>query len=183
MTLEEYDAIVYDLDGTLVRLDVDWDAVARDVDAALSERGVDADGLGVWEALERSVENGYRDVVEEAIATHERAGAETASVLALADGLPHDVPVGVVSLNCEEACRRALATHDLADHVDVVVGRDTVETFKPDPEPLLVAVERLGGEPSRSLFVGDSAGDETTAERAGVDFQWAHELSPSGERD
>jgi len=39
---------------------------------------------------ERSVETGHREIVEEAIAAHERDGAETASVLALAEDLPHD---------------------------------------------------------------------------------------------
>lgn len=172
MTDEEYDAIVYDLDGTLVRLDVDWAAVARDVDEALADHDIDTDGHDLWDVLERSVETGHREIVEEAIAAHEREGAETASILALAEDLPHDVPVGVVSLNCEGACRRALDVHDLTDHVDVVVGRDTVETFKPDPEPLLTAVEELGSEPSRTLFVGDSESDRTTAKRAGADFQW-----------
>ncbi len=172
MTNEDYDAVVYDLDGTLVRLDVDWDAVARDVDAALADHDIATDGRDLWGVLERSVETGHRELVEEAIASHEREGAETATMLALAEDLPHDVPVGVVSLNCEDACRRALAVHDLADHVDVVVGRDSVGTFKPDPEPLLKAVERLGSDPSRSLFVGDSESDRTTAERADVDFQW-----------
>ena len=175
MTAEDYDAIVYDLDGTLVRLDVDWDAVARDVERALADHDVDTDGRDLWGVLERSVETGHREIVEEAIAAHEREGAETATVLALASDLPHDVPVGVCSLNCEDACRRALARHDLADHVDVVVGRDTVGTFKPDPEPLLAAVEALDADPARSLFVGDSESDRTTAERAGLEFQWVRE--------
>ncbi|SFS08531.1 phosphoglycolate phosphatase [Halomicrobium zhouii] len=175
MTAADYDAVVYDLDGTLVRLDVDWDSVARDVDAALADHDIDTDGHDLWDVLERSVETGHRDIVEEAIAAHERDGAETASILALAEDLPHEVPVGVVSLNCEDACRRALDRHDLADHVDVVIGRDTVGTFKPDPEPLLAAVEELGSEPSQALFVGDSESDRTTAERAGTDFQWVRD--------
>lgn len=170
--MTEYDAIVYDLDGTLVRLDVDWDAVARDVDDALADHDIETDGQDLWDVLERSIETGHREIVEEAIVAHERAGAETATVLALAEDLPHDVPVGVVSLNCEAACRRALDVHDLTDHVNVVIGRDTTETFKPDPGPLLAAVEELGSDPSRALFVGDSESDKTTAERAGVDFQW-----------
>jgi len=125
---------------------------------------------------ERSVETGHREIVEEAIAAHERDGAETASVLALAEDLPHDVPVGVVSTQLRGRLpARALDVHDLADHVDVVIGRDSVGTFKPDPEPLLAAVEELGSEPSRALFVGDSASDRTTAERAGTDFQWVQD--------
>lgn len=175
MIEDDYDAIVYDLDGTLVRLDVDWDAVYRDVDAALAEHGVATETRDLWGVLEHSIEAGYRDIVEEAIAVHERDGAETSTMLSLGEALPHDVPVGVVSLNCEAACRRALDVHGLRDHVDVVVGRDSVGSFKPDPEPLLVAIEELGSEPAKSLFVGDSNSDRTTAERASADFQWVRD--------
>ena len=45
-----YDAVVYDLDGTLVDLAVDWDAVARDVASLLEARGVDLETSGEGEA-------------------------------------------------------------------------------------------------------------------------------------
>ncbi len=86
---------------------------------------------------------------------------------------------GVCSLNCEAACRRALESHGLASAVDVIVGRDTVETQKPDPEPLLVAVDELGVEPADTVFIGDSARDEQTARRAGVEFEYVGD-GPSG---
>lgn len=172
---DDYETIVYDLDGTLVRLDVDWDAVSRDVEAALADHDIRTEGRDLWGVLECSVETGHREVVEAAIGAHEVAGAESGRRLALAADLPHDVPVGVVSLNCEDACRRALRVHKLDKHVEVVVGRDTIDSFKPDPEPLLCAIDELGGEPSRTLFVGDSESDKTTAERAGVDFQWVRD--------
>jgi phosphoglycolate phosphatase len=40
----EYDALVYDLDGTLVRLDVDWGAVTEEVAAVLRARGLETEG-------------------------------------------------------------------------------------------------------------------------------------------
>lgn len=172
MTDTDHDAIVYDLDGTLVRLDVDWDAAAREVTAILDDRGVDTADLSLWDMLERSVETDHRDVVGSAIAEYEIDGAENPQPLPLAGALPHDVPVGVVSLNCEEACRRALSVHGLDGYVDVVIGRDSVDRFKPDPQPLLAAVEALDSDPSRALFVGDSASDKRTADDAGVDFKW-----------
>jgi hypothetical protein len=39
-------AVVYDLDGTLVTLAVDWDAVATDVIAVYEDSGIDATGAG-----------------------------------------------------------------------------------------------------------------------------------------
>jgi phosphoglycolate phosphatase len=174
-----YDAYVYDLDGTLVELDVDWDAVATDVAAVLRARGVDVADADLWRMLELSDERGYRRPVEETIAEHERAGARTARRLSLADRLPHDRPVGVCSLNSEAACRIALETYGLDGSIDVVVGRDSVGTEKPDPEPLLATVEGLGARPADTVFVGDSPRDERTAERAGTAFVYAAEWAAS----
>ncbi len=171
----EYDAVVYDLDGTLVRLDVDWGAVAEEAAAALSDRGVDTAGMNLWDVLERAEEAGHRATVEDVIAEHEREGARASRRLPTADELPHNVPVGVCSLNCEAACRVALETHGVDEYVDSVVGRDTVETHKPDPEPLLTAVRGLSAEPGRALFVGDSERDAEAASRAGVSFQYVRE--------
>lgn len=169
---DDTEAVVYDLDGTLVRLTVDWDAAAADVADTLDGRGVDTDGMGLWRMLERADKLGHRDAVEEAIAAHERKGARRSERLAFADEMVTDLPVGVCSLNCEEACRIALDTHALGEHVACVVGRDTVATFKPEPESLLAAIERLGASPERTLFVGDSERDAETAERAGTRFAY-----------
>jgi phosphoglycolate phosphatase len=166
---DSYEAVVYDLDGTLVRLDVDWDAVRGAVATRLREEGRSVDGDSLWTLLERQAGS----LVGETIAEHERAGARTSERLPLADELPLSVPVAVCSLNAESACRVALERHGLDSHVDAVVGRDTVETYKPDPEPLLHAVGELAATPERTLFVGDTDRDARTAERAGVPFEFA----------
>nr|WP_246057960.1 HAD family hydrolase [Halonotius terrestris] len=173
MTDDHYAGIVYDLDGTLVTLAVNWDAVATDVIQVYADAGIDATGAGLWSLLEDADEHGIADRVEEAISRHEREGARRSRRCGLADELAdRTVPVGVCSLNCEAACRIALETHGLAGDVDAVVGRDSVSTHKPDPEPLLATLEALGVEPAEALFVGDSPRDKETAERAGVAFEY-----------
>lgn len=171
-----YEAVVYDLDGTLVELTVDWGVVARDVADVLRERGVDPGSEGLWGMLERSDETGHRDAVEATITEYERAGARESRRLALANGLPHGVPVGVCSLNAESACRLALGVHDLGGAVGPVVGRDTLESSKPDPAGLLRAIEELDATPAETVFVGDSERDAETARRAGTEFAWAAEF-------
>jgi phosphoglycolate phosphatase len=169
----EYGAVVYDLDGTLVRLAVDWEAAADDAVAAFADAGVDAVDADLWSLLETAPEYGLAEDLEAILAEHERHGAEDARRLPRADRVPEwTVPVGVCSLNAEAACRLALDRHGLLDHVDAVVGRDSVATHKPDPEPLLTTIDRLGAEPSSALFVGDSERDAVAAERAGVAFEW-----------
>jgi phosphoglycolate phosphatase len=171
-TLDSFEAVVYDLDGTLVRLVVDWDAVARDAVARFETHGVDAGGYDLWAMLDLADERGLRAEIEGVIADHERAGARNSNRLPLADRLlDHDTPVGVCSLNCEASVRIALETHGLRDGVDAVVGRDTVSTRKPDPEPLLATLRSVDTAPDRAVFVGDSPRDRTTAERAGVAYR------------
>lgn len=173
--VEPYEAVIYDLDGTLVRLDVDWTLVTREVADRLADRGVDTEGADLWTLLERAEAAGVHDVAIEVVGAHERVGARTADRLPLADELPLGVPVGVCSLNEEAAVRTALERHDLLGAVDTVVGRDTLSAQKPDPEPLLAIADRFDVDPARILFVGDSATDERTADRAGIDFQYVDE--------
>ncbi|WP_255195748.1 HAD family hydrolase [Halorarius litoreus] len=167
----EYDAVVYDLDNTLVHLPVDWEQVERDVADTLREQGVEVpDADDVWPLFDRAEATGHADALEAVVAEFERAGAREAELLPTADGLPHDVPVGVCSLNCEAACHIALERHGLDRYVETVVGRDSGPWKKPDPEPLLAALEALGVPPANAVFVGDSDSDEVCATNAGVAF-------------
>ncbi|SDZ85642.1 phosphoglycolate phosphatase [Haloplanus vescus] len=176
MNTSDYGAVVYDLDGTLVRLAVNWNAAAADAVDAFDAAGVDVAGADLWSLFERAPEHGLADDLEGILADHERRGAERSIRLSHADRVADwEVPVGVCSLNASSACRVALDRHDLLDHVDTVVGRDSVATHKPDPEPLLTAIDRLGADPSTALFVGDTERDERTAARAGVAFEWVDE--------
>ncbi|RQG86186.1 HAD family hydrolase [Natrarchaeobius halalkaliphilus] len=174
--MTDYDAVVYDLDGTLVELDVDWNAVAADVLAVYDSADVEPPTTDIWDLLERAPEFDLETEAHSAVAAHEREGAPTSPRLAHADDLEErSVPVGVCSLNCETACRIALDRHGLDEAVDIVVGRDTVARQKPYPEPLLEAVDKLDAVPERTLFIGDSPSDELTAERAGTAFEYVHE--------
>lgn len=170
--MTEYDAIVYDLDGTLVELAVDWDAVARESATVLEAEGIDASETDLWEMLELADDVDAREDIERTISEHECRGAERSTRLPTASELPQSVPVAVCSLNCERACRLALDRHGITAHVETVIGRDTVSTRKPDPKPLLTAVRRLGKTPERTLFVGDSPRDELTADRAGTAYRY-----------
>jgi len=59
-----------------------------------------------------------------------------------------------------------LAALGLGGWVDRVVGGDSCERRKPDPQPLLHACEQLGVAPARALMVGDSGNDVQAAHAA-----------------
>ncbi|WP_326838275.1 HAD family hydrolase [Halocalculus aciditolerans] len=171
--MSEYDAVVYDLDGTLVDLPVDWSRVRTDVEAVLRDAGADPEGLVTWELYDCAEAVGVATEVEEIIASAERTSAADAAALPLlADVRESATPAAVCSLNCEAACRIALDRHDAGERFAAVVGRDTVPARKPDPAALHRAIEALDVPPERVLFVGDADRDAETARRAGTGFEY-----------
>lgn len=59
-----------------------------------------------------------------------------------------------------------LASLDIADYFNVVLGGDDLPQKKPDPEPLLHVLSQLNVSPHRALMVGDSRNDIVAAHRA-----------------
>lgn len=170
-------AVVYDLDGTLVSLTVDWDEVQTAVEAVYRRAGIEVEENGLWELLLSAESVGLGPEVEETISGYEQEGARNSIRLEYADHLfSHELHVGVCSLNCEAACRIALEEHGLLDRVAMIVGRDSVSQHKPHPLPLRTVIEKLGSDVDETLFLGDSERDKETADRAGVAFEYASSL-------
>lgn len=76
--------------------------------------------------------------------------------------------LGIVTAKRGATVELAFAVLPLRDYFDVVVPADDVERHKPAPDPLLVALERLGVEPDDAVYVGDSPFDVAAARAAGV---------------
>ncbi|MEL6475860.1 MAG: HAD-IA family hydrolase [Pseudomonadota bacterium] len=54
------------------------------------------------------------------------------------------------------------------DRFGALLGADTLAVRKPDPEHLLETCRRIGADPMRSVLIGDTVTDLTTARRAGM---------------
>jgi pyrophosphatase PpaX len=77
-------------------------------------------------------------------------------------------PLGVVTSKGDALATRGLTHVGLAQYFDVIVGCDSCTRHKPDPEPVLLALERLGYEPNEAVFIGDSVHDVAAGNAAGV---------------
>ncbi len=78
--------------------------------------------------------------------------------------------LGVVSTKYRCRIEETFERSQLRESFSLVIGGDDVARHKPDPEGLLLALERLGVPAGEALYVGDSAADAEAAGRAGVGF-------------
>ena len=77
-------------------------------------------------------------------------------------------PLGIVTSKSEALAMRGLAHVGLARYMDTIVGCDASSRHKPDPEPVRIALHRLGCAPEDAVFVGDSVHDVLAGNAAGV---------------
>ena len=77
-------------------------------------------------------------------------------------------PVGIVTSKAVWLARRGIDHVGLGPHFDLIIGCDSCERHKPDPEPVHMALDRLGYDPSDAVFVGDSVHDVHAGNAAGV---------------
>jgi pyrophosphatase PpaX len=74
--------------------------------------------------------------------------------------------LGVVTAKRRQTVELAFASVPVAHLFETVVGGDETEKHKPDPEPLLLAAQRLGVAPTDCAYVGDSPFDIRAARAA-----------------
>src|ERR1019366_93274 len=76
--------------------------------------------------------------------------------------------MGIVTSKGDELARRGLELTGLAKFLPGVVSADSVTKHKPEPEPVLLALEQLGVGADEALMMGDSPHDISSGNAAGV---------------
>jgi pyrophosphatase PpaX len=77
--------------------------------------------------------------------------------------------LGIVTAKRHRTVRLALDRFpELAEQFEVIVGFEDTERHKPDPDPVLAALRKLGAEPEQAAYVGDSPFDIQAAKAADV---------------
>lgn len=76
--------------------------------------------------------------------------------------------LGLVTSKMRGGALKGLRLVGIEAAFDVVVGSDEVTHPKPHPEPVLLALERLGRAPAEAVFIGDSRHDIECGRAAGV---------------
>jgi phosphoglycolate phosphatase len=76
--------------------------------------------------------------------------------------------LGLVSNKPHEFTLITLEKLGLMSYFTAVLGADVVARKKPDPEPLLAALEKMGISPREAVMIGDSPVDTQAARAAGM---------------
>jgi pyrophosphatase PpaX len=76
--------------------------------------------------------------------------------------------LGIVTAKRRSTVELAFARLPIEHLFETVVGGDETAEHKPSPQPLLLALERLGASPEETAYVGDSPFDMESAKAAGV---------------
>jgi len=180
--------VLFDLDGTLLNTAAD---IARALNRALDEAGwlpfAVADvsrmiGRGSPMLIQRAaaargqeLSAAARDSLLERFFHHygeleERGESDAQAYPGVADTLRQlheaDLRLAVVTNKHRRFADALLQRLDLMRWVDALIGGDTCERRKPDPQPLLFACESLAVSPDEALMVGDSVNDVHAARAA-----------------
>lgn len=80
----------------------------------------------------------------------------------------NDKKIGIVSSRWGQRINDILVNLDARDLVDIIIGTEHVEKYKPNPEGLFKIMDMMDAK--NALYIGDSYIDAETAQNAKVDF-------------
>jgi HAD superfamily hydrolase (TIGR01509 family) len=195
-----YDAIFFDLDGTLIDTEsialttgmAAFAAHGHEVDHAFMHALVGKDEPTAAQIIRASLPG----VDLAAVNLHWRKGFNDGVDAGLdlkpgaLDLLPAlAAPLAIVTSTGRQGAHRKLGIAGIAGAFTHIVTLDDVRAPKPDPEPYLLAATLFGVAPSRCLVFEDSETGAEAAHRAGCtvvqvpdivpsEGRWAHHLAP-----
>ena len=174
-----FPVVLFDLDGTLIDSGAIILASMRHASRTVLEREIEDEvlmatvgGQGLTEQMRLLDPERVDELVRVYREHNEPLHASLvacAGILDVLPGLAEGRRLGIVTAKRRATVQLAFdALPGLEEWFDVVVGSEDTERHKPDPDPLLHALDRLGAEPREATYVGDSPFDVRAAKAAGV---------------
>jgi 2-haloacid dehalogenase len=179
------DWVLFDLNGTLL----DPGGVGEPL-GMTAEQSIQALDTAILLSMAETLSGGYRPFTELLrAALGQRATGRTGALdeaVERAGRMPAyaDAPAaltriraaglrgGVLTNSGTAAAREAVEAAGLADGIDLVVGSDEVEAFKPDPRLYAHGLRATGAEPREACLVAAHGWDVMGAGRAGMRTAW-----------
>ncbi len=176
--------IIFDFDGTLAKLNIDFKQMRDAVLKLISSYGIERNYLQtdfVLEMINTSKTMLSNSSPQKAKAFIYKATKiiETMEIEAATNGelFPQTkelftrlklsgISTGVITRNCEKAIKTVFP--DILSYCEVVVCRDAVKKVKPHPEHLNKALQMLNSKAENTLMIGDHPLDIETGRKAGT---------------
>jgi HAD superfamily hydrolase (TIGR01509 family) len=174
-------AVLFDIDGTLVDSNYlhahawyrAFSEVGCPVEAWRIHRSIGMDGTTLVATLAQSADDGTRAQVKD---LHSRYYKETAHLLRRLPGARElleavdklDVQVVLATSAPEDELSILREVLDSDHLVSATTSSEDVDTAKPQPDIIEVALDRAGVEAPHAVFVGDAVWDVLACKRAGV---------------
>jgi len=179
-----FEAILFDYDGTLALLNLDFAAMRRHLHTFTVGQGISSrelHGLDILEMLNWATgwlrqhspaqADRYARDAEQLIQDMEVEAARSSGLL---PGVPEllvtlhqeQIGVGIVTRNCDAAVRVTFPHIDT--YCQAFMPRNRVTQVKPHPAHLQAALDCLGTTPERAIMVGDGAMDIQAGKALGM---------------
>jgi phosphoglycolate phosphatase len=184
MTFRNVNAVLFDLDGTLIDSAPDLAAAAN---AMRAHRGLEPVPFAALRAMVGAGARGMLGVAfgvapgahefealrDEFLERYEKALLDNTAVFAGMPGVlkaieQASLPWGIVTNKAERFTLPIVAGLGLQQRAAAVICGDTTPHAKPHPAPLLEAARRMGVAPSACVYVGDDLRDVQAGQRAGM---------------
>jgi phosphoglycolate phosphatase len=183
-TLHHIKAIIFDFDGTLAVLNIDFNAMRKQVfelmrhfdveEKSITERYlleiVDEVYQILWEKNPSGAETFYQEshhILHEV----EMRAADKGKLIPGAEATlkslrEKGMKVGIITRNCEDAVRRVFPNID--QFCDVFISRNSVKKVKPHPDHLSSAMKALDIAGEEAVMIGDHTIDIQAGKRVGM---------------
>jgi len=200
------EAVVFDLDGTLILSTIDYRKMVSGVTEILKANGIEVDPAQrrIWEITQRGEamlkEMGcdpskWAEIMRSITEVLNAVEMENVDKVVTIEGSRETLKalkekglkIGIATRSCNAYARDVLHRTGMGAFVDSLLARDDVPHPKPDPRHLLQVIEALHVPLNKAVFVGDTTTDLRTAREAGVAFvafptrpEWAERFRQEG---
>ncbi len=168
-----YKAAIFDLDGTLVTMEMDFASLRKQLEIIYASYGYPPESIRWTRATIDSIKrfrkemnesgfdgDGALDAVRSTIYEYEVRQAPLATPIPGALGLLGSLKekgyhIAVVTRNNRDAATCSMNNTGLRPFVDLLVAREDVKIMKPDPEQFEAVLSRFGVTAAETVVIGD----------------------------
>jgi len=189
ISFENKKAIVFDLDGTIVKLAADWHSLKDVLANRYREHYKDAcEFKSISSCLNNIVERGDEeelqknfDIIRKYELDNIRENIPIEETIFFINNLNlfevrKDTKLAVLSLNTRRTIIESLKLANIYDKIDYFLGREDLRKWKPDPEGLLKIKDHYNINEKEMIYIGDLDKDILAGKNAGIDTYFVDEL-------